>query len=140
MIKSKFSIQINAPKEKVWETLWNDETYRKWTAFFSEGSYAKSDWQEGSKIQFLTPDGSGMFSRIHKKIPNTQMTFQHLGEIKNGEEVPSAWVGGFESYFLEEKNGVTELTVEADTTEEYQQFFTDTFPKALQVVKQLSEN
>ena len=81
-----FKTNINAPKEKVWKILWDDKTYREWTSAFMEGSYAESDWKEGSKICFLAPGGSGMFSIIEKKIPNEQMTFKHLGEIKEGKE------------------------------------------------------
>lgn len=79
-----FSVAINAPREKVWETLWNDASYREWTAVFMEGSYAETDWNEGSKVSFLTPKGDGMFGIIQKKIPNVQMTFKHLGEVRNG--------------------------------------------------------
>src|SRR6187402_2241939 len=81
----KFNTSIKASREKVWQVLWNDETYRKWTAVFGEGSHAESDWNEGSEILFLGAGGSdGMFSVIETKIPNEQMIFRHLGEIKNG--------------------------------------------------------
>ncbi|MCU7549985.1 SRPBCC domain-containing protein [Chitinophagaceae bacterium LB-8] len=140
METTKFSIQINAPKEKVWQTLWSDDTYRQWTVVFHEGSYAKTDWKEGSSVQFLTPEGDGMYSRISKLIPNTQMTFEHQGEVKGGVEQPqSSWAGAKESYYLSENNGVTELTVEMDTVEEFIQYFKDIFPKALQLIKSLSE-
>ena len=86
MKKLNFSIEIKAPKEKVWRILWDDITYRKWTGAFSEGSYAVSDWEEGSKILFLSPNGEGMFSTIAKKIPNEFMSFKHLGMVKNGVE------------------------------------------------------
>jgi uncharacterized protein YndB with AHSA1/START domain len=140
MEKMKFSVQINAPKEKVWQTLWSDDSYRKWTAAFHEGSYAKGEWKEGNDIQFLIPEGDGMYSRIQKLVPNQQMTFEHLGEIKGGEKQPqSKWAGALESYYLTENNGITELTVETDLEDEYLQYFKDTFPKALQLVKELAE-
>ena len=60
--KIQFSIDINAPKEKVWHVLWNDAIYRKWTSVFSEGSKAVSDWKEGSKIHFLNENNYGMYS------------------------------------------------------------------------------
>lgn len=138
MEKLNFSIEINAPREKVWNVLWDDPTYRQWTAAFSEGSHAIGSWEEGSKIQFLDGKGSGMFSLIHKKIPNTEMTFRHLGEIKDGIEKESAWTGAMESYFLS-GNVKTELRVEIDTGTDFQQYFTETFPKALSIVKSLSE-
>lgn len=142
MTTETFNIQINAPKEIVWQVLWNDDTYRKWTAAFHEGSHAKSDWQEGSKVLFLGPEGDGMYSRIQKMVANEQMIFEHLGEIKGGEEQPqSSWAGAKESYYLSENNGATELRVELDISgaEAEAQYFRDTFPKALQVVKQISE-
>jgi len=137
-----FSTKINAPKEKVWETLWNDQSYRKWTTPFMEGSYAESDWNEGSKISFLTPSGDGMFSTIQKKTPPVEMVFKHIGEVKNGVEEIKDWGDASESYHLSETNGTTDLAVELkmDDSPEFEKYFTDTFPKALEIIKQLSEN
>src|SRR5687768_12593420 len=144
MKKEKFSIDIHAPREKVWKVLWDDETYRHWTSVFSAGSYAVSDWKEGSKIQFLSSDGNGMFSEIAKSRPPEFMSFRHLGVMKDGEEQhvdqeTENWVGALENYELKQKNGQTELTVEMDVTEDFQKYFQETFPKALEKVKELSE-
>ncbi|MEO7769072.1 MAG: SRPBCC domain-containing protein [Ferruginibacter sp.] len=139
MTTLKFPIKINASKEKVWNTLWNDSTYREWTAAFCEGSYAESDWKEGSKIQFLSPNGDGMFGVIEKKIPNEQMSFRHLGEIKKGVEEPKDWGAATENYYLQDSNGSTQLNVEMDSTPEMEQFLKNTFPKALEILKQVSE-
>ena len=145
MKRLNFSIQISASKEKVWNILWEDVTYRKWTSTFSEGSYAISDWKEGSKILFLSPNGEGMFSTIAKKIPYEFMSFKHLGTVKGGEEQTDneetkKWSGAMENYSLDDKNGVTELRVTMDITEDHEQYFKDTFPKALESVKALAEN
>src|ERR1700741_5235174 len=103
MTKLNFTIDIHASAAKVWQGLWNDETYRKWTSVFHEGSYAVSDWKEGSKIQFLSPEGSGMYSIIETNRPNEMMAFKHLGEVKNFEEQPpnketESWAGSKEIY------------------------------------------
>ena len=135
----QFSVEIKAPAARVWEMLWNDTSYRKWTSAFMEGSYAESDWNEGSKIKFLAPDGEGMFGIIKEKVPNVQMTFQHYGEIKNGIEEEKNWAGAIESYHLEEKNGTTELTVKLDTDGSLDEYFNKTFPKALGILKQIAE-
>ncbi len=145
MKKLHFSVQIKAPKEKIWKVLWDDITYRKWTGTFSEGSYAVTDWQEGSKVLFLSPGGEGMFSIIAQKVPNKFMSFKHLGTVKGGEEQPDTeetkkWSGAMENYSLDEKNGVTELAVTMDITEDHEQYFKETFPKALESVKNLAEN
>ncbi|MEO6254324.1 MAG: SRPBCC domain-containing protein [Ferruginibacter sp.] len=143
--KVNFSIDINAPKDKVWNSLWDDENYRSWTKAFSEGSYAVSDWNEGSKILFLDGKGSGMYSTIAKKMPNEEMSFRHIGEIKDGKEQPldektKAWSGGLETYTLKESGGVTTVNVELDVPRDFMEYFTTTFPKALLLVKDISEN
>jgi uncharacterized protein YndB with AHSA1/START domain len=59
MQKLNFSTTIDAPKEKVWQVLWDHDNYRKWTAPFCEGSYAETDSKEGSKVLFLSPARMG---------------------------------------------------------------------------------
>jgi uncharacterized protein YndB with AHSA1/START domain len=145
MTRKRFSSTIRAPRETVWNVLWEDQTYRKWTNVFSEGSYAVSDWKEGSKVQFLSQDGGGLFSTIDKLVPNEVMQFRHQGEIRNGQELPpndasSNWYGAMEIYNLADKGGETELTVEVDITEEHQEYFNQVFPKALDKVKELAES
>lgn len=139
MKKINFTTIIDANPEKVWSALWDDKNYRDWTSVFSEGSYAESDWKEGSRILFLSPRG-GMFSVIEKLVPQKEMVFKHMGEIKDGKEIPTDWAGAHESYYLNETNGMTELKAEMDATDEFAQFFKDTFPKALERVKQIAES
>lgn len=142
MEKLTFTTHINAPRERVWQVLWDDASYRAWTAVFHEGSHALSDWQEGSKILFLGPDGSsGMTSRIVKLILNDTMIFEHLGEVHQGvEDFTKGWAGAFEKYFLRvAPDGGTDLVTELDTTGEYASYFQETFPKALAKVKELAE-
>jgi uncharacterized protein YndB with AHSA1/START domain len=145
MEKINFSTSINATKEKVWSTLWDDATYRKWTSAFSPTSYADTDWKEGSKVLFLDGQGSGMVSRIEANRPNEFMSFKHLGEVKNHVEDTESdkvkgWAGAFENYTLKEADGITELIVEMDMNEEYKDMFMQMFPKALEQVKILSES
>ncbi|MBI2019869.1 SRPBCC domain-containing protein [Candidatus Daviesbacteria bacterium] len=141
MQKLSFSIEINAPAEKVWNILWEDATFTDWTSVFAEGSYAVSDWKEGSKIQFIDPnENAGMSSVIEKLVPNQFMSFRHITEIKDGQEQPpKEWSGAHENYTLEENEGITKLTVDLDTIDEYKEMFEDKFPKALERVKALSE-
>ena len=141
--KVNFSTGINAPKNKVWDILWNDETYRKWTSVFMEGSCAESDWNEGSKIHFTDGKGGGMYSIIEKKVPGKFMSFRHIGVVKDGAEQPvdesKGWSGSTENYTLHETDGKTALTVEIDVVENMMDYFTKTFPLALEQVKLLSE-
>ena len=140
MEKQEFKIEIDAPREKVWNTLWGDDSYRKWTSVFSEGSHAETDWEKGSKVLFLDGKGQGMVSTIADKKPNEFMSFKHLGEVKNGvEEMGKDWAGSEENYTLKTVNGKTELTVDMDVVDEFKDYFQKTFPKALDKVKELAE-
>lgn len=145
MEKMKFSININAPKEKVWQVLWEDASYRKWTSVFMEGSHAITDnWKEGSKVLFMDPKGNGMVSTVARNKPNEFMSFKHLGEVKDGVEDTSSdkvkgWSGAMENYTLKGANGKTELLVEMDVTDDFKDYFVNTWPKALDKVKELGE-
>lgn len=149
MEKINFSTSINAPKEKVWNALWEDANYRNWTAAFHEGSYAQTDnWKVGSKVLFLGPDGSGgsggMVSKVAANRPNEFMSFEHLGEVKNGVEDTTSdkvkvWAGAMENYTLSETGGKTMVAVELDIDAEYKDYFVKTWPVALQKLKELAE-
>jgi len=100
MERHQFKITINAPRERVWDILWNDNTYPQWTAAFCEGSRAESDWQKGSKILFLDGNNNGMVSTIIENTPNEFMSFKHMGEVKNGAEDTQSekvmqWAGAY---------------------------------------------
>ena len=72
------------------------------------------------------------------------MQFEHVGVIKDQKEDTESdevkkWAGAIESYTLKNVDGATELLVEMDMTEEYKDYFVNTWPKALDEVKTLSE-
>ena len=146
MEKLNFSIDINAPREKVWKTLWEDSSYRKWTSVFMEGSCFETDnWKEGSKVLFTDGKGSGMVSKVAVNKPNEYMSFEHLGEVKDGIEDTSSekvkiWAGSKENYTLNDAGGKTELTVDMDIAEDYKEMFQTMWPKAMEQIKVLSEN
>ena len=147
MEKMNFDISIKAIKEKVWDTLWQDASYSKWTSVFSESSYAVTDnWKEGTKVLFLDAKGSGMVSMVAENKPNTYMSIKHLGEVKDGiedttSELVQQWNGAMENYTLIETPGGTDLKIELEGNmpEEFKDFFLNTWPKALEKVKELAE-
>ncbi|TKC05584.1 SRPBCC domain-containing protein [Pedobacter polaris] len=145
----EFNIEINAPREKVWDVLFGEETYPLWTSAFGEGSRVETDWQKGSKALFLGSGNSGMVSKIADNVPNEYMSIEHLGMIKNGiedydsEEVKS-WAGAKENYTLTDLDGKTNLYIfmEMDESEKNKpmiDMFADMWPKALAKVKELAE-
>lgn len=148
MERLHFSIEISVPKERVWSTMLNDDTYRKWTEVFSPGSHFKGDWSEGSLMLFLAPgeDGSleGMVSRIKESRLHEHISIKHLGTIKNGVEDTESdevqeWVGALENYTLIENSGRTEVHIDLDSTDRFKKMFMDVWPKALQKLKELAE-
>lgn len=146
MQKQTFNTVIDALRERVWNILWDDVTYRQWTSAFSEGSQVQTDnWEKGSKVLFLDGKGSGMVATIEENIPNEYMSIKHLGEIKDGVEDTTSdkvkeWAGAHENYTLKNVDGKTELVVDMDMNEEWRSYFEKTWPIALEKIKELSEN
>ncbi len=145
MQKQQFTLELNASKEKVWDVLWNIDSYRSWTAAFSEGSTVQTDnWKKGTKVIFGDGKGSGMLAEIADNIPNEFMSFRHIGEVKDGVEDTTSdkvkeWAGALENYTLKEVDGKTLLTVEMDINDQWLNYFMETWPKALANIKQLAE-
>ena len=81
MERLHFSIDINAPREKVWNTMLEDQTYREWTSEFMPGSYYEGDWSQGSKITFLGPDEKGklggMVARVTENRRPERIAVEH---------------------------------------------------------------
>ncbi len=144
MEKLEFSIAINASPQKVWDIITGKDTYSQWTAPFSEGSCVETDWKKGSKALFLDGKGSGMVSEIVESIPGQFLSIHHLGEVKDGVEDPTTyqgeeWGNALENYSLKEVDGKTLWLVEMDMNEQYVQYMNDTWPIALNKVKELAE-
>lgn len=145
MEKLKFSIDINAPRNKVWHTLFDDATYPEWTSVFAPGSRAETDWKQGSKALFTDGKGNGMVSRIAESRPDEYLSIEHLGMIKDGKEDTTSdevknWGGARENYTLNDNGGRTELKIDMDSAEEYKDYFEKTWPEALNKVKEISES
>ncbi len=148
MVVLKFNISINATAEKVYNTMINKDTYGQWTAEFAPGSDFKGSWEKGSKIVFGAPgengEMSGMVSRIKENIPAKFISIEHLGIMKDGKEITAGpevegWAGATENYTFTEKNGTTVVAVSMDSNKEYEEYFSETWPKALKKLKELCE-
>lgn len=146
MIRKQYSTTINAPRERVWDTLWGDRFYIEWTSAFSEGSKVETDWKEGSRVLFLNAENEGMVARIEEKKAPEKMAFKHLGMIdKDGKEdmeseKVKAWSGAEEIYLLTENGKTTELVVKMDLDEGQEDYFDKAWPKAFEKLKNLAEN
>ena len=138
----QFSIEIEAPREKVWQTLWEDKTFRDWGNIIDEGQYMVGEIAEGSVVQFISSEnGLGVTSVIEKLIPHEYIAFKQVADTADSgkEERDKEWTGGTESFELIEKNNSTNLTVKIDVPPGLEEIFKDRFPKALERVKILAE-
>ena len=156
MKKLQFKVSINAPVTKIYDLMLginSKSTYEQWTALFNATSTFEGSWDKGSKILFVGVDEKGekggMVSRIVENIPKRFVSIQHYGlyqadkEITEGPEVEK-WANGFENYTFEENNGSdsyrgTTVTVDLDTTEDFLDYMNQTYPKALDKLKELCE-
>ncbi len=153
MLKKKLqlNVKINAPVNKVYDSMLgisNKSTYEQWTALFNPTSTYEGSWNKGSKMLFVGTDEKGekggMVSEIIDNILNQFISIRHYGlvkanvEITEGPEVEK-WANGFENYTFLENNGTTTVTVDLDLTEDFLDYFNETYPKALDKLKEICE-
>lgn len=138
----EFTIAIQAPREAVWDTLWQDETFREWAGIIDPGTYMVGTLKEGNEIQFISAEnGYGVTSLVEKVREGEFLLLKHRADTQDtGKQLrEEEWTGGEESYSLTEKDTVTTLTAAFDVPQEMKAYFTDTYPKALERVKVLAE-
>lgn len=142
MKEMQFIIEIHAPKEMVWDTLWQDETFRQWASIIDPETYMVGDLKEGNEIQFISSSsGYGVTSLVEKLTPGEFLLLRHHADTQGSgkRERAQEWTGGEESYSLVEKDGTTTLTVAFDVPPELEEYFKVNYPKALEQVKVLAE-
>lgn len=149
MQKLHFAIDIDAPVHVVWNTMLTDETYREWTSVFHQGSYYEGSWEAGNTIRFLGPneDGSegGMIATVVENRTNEFLSLEYLGQIVDGvddttSELAKKFIGSHENYTFSESGGVTSVTVDIDSDDEFADMFTEAWPKALTKLKEIAES
>ncbi|MBI5010375.1 MAG: SRPBCC domain-containing protein [Bacteroidia bacterium] len=143
-----FETLINSPVDRVYETMLREDTYKSWTSVFNSDSRYEGSWKKGSKIVFIGTDSNGntggMVSRIKENLQNKFVSIEHLGIVKNGNEIMSGsdvdeWKGALENYSFKAKGDNTLLSVDIDSNKEFKSYFSDTWPKALSKLKSICE-
>jgi uncharacterized protein YndB with AHSA1/START domain len=138
----EFTIEIHAPKERVWSVLWEDATFRDWSGLIDEGTYMQGELGEGQEVQFISePSGYGVTSLVTRLIPNEFVSFKQMQDTKDsGEAVrQEEWTGGEESYSLSEHDGITTLTERTDIPPQLEEIMKERIPKALARIKEIAE-
>lgn len=142
--KIVFEQEIKASAETVWNKMWDKKSYTDWTTPFCAGTYFTGEIELGSRIHFIAPSFDGMYSDVFYLIPNKLIIFKHIGNLKDLKELSidaeaERWTGSFETYKLNEVDGVTTVTAEIDCVPEYIDYMNEKFPLALQELKKISE-
>ena len=128
----KYSIEIAAAPQKVWEIMLNPTTYQEWVNVSWPGAYYEGNWKKGENVRFLSPGQGGTLANLVECKPAEHILAKHIAVITSkgteDRESPEAktWIGTTEAYTFKNKNGKTELTVEMETTPEWESMF----PKA----------
>ena len=142
MKELQYSIKIDASREKVWNTLWQDETFRIWASVIDPETYMVGELKEGNEIQFISAaNGYGVTSLVEKLIDGEYLLLQHQADTQNTgkDEREKQWTGGTESYKLVEEGGTTTLIAGCDVPPEMEEYFNETYPKAIEKIKELAE-
>jgi uncharacterized protein YndB with AHSA1/START domain len=142
MKEMQFSVEIKAAKEQVWDTLWQDETFREWAGIIDPGTYMAGELKEGNEVQFISSvNGYGVTSLVEKLVAGEFLLLKHRADTQEDgkQERENEWTGGKESYSLATKDGTTTLTVAFDVPLELEEEFKASYPKALKRIKVLAE-
>lgn len=139
-----FTITINAPMKKVWDTMLGIETYKKWTSAAWPGSYYEGEWKEGETLFFFGPDKSGTKARLVEHRPYVYTKAEHIACLDKGKEdteseIAKVWIGSTESYAFTEKDGHTTLDVTMHVTSGWADMFKKDWPKAMNKLKEICE-
>jgi hypothetical protein len=141
----QFTAEINAPAAAVWRHMTSPESYKVWTSAFAEGSHFEGAWTQGSRIRFLAPSGDGMVAEIAESRENAFLSIRHLGFIAQGvedttSEAVRAWAPAYENYTLHSSPEGTRIVVDQDVAAEWAEYLNEAWPKALVLLKGLSES
>src|SRR5690606_13611017 len=94
--------------------------------------------KRGERVRFLDPNNHGMESTIDSLIENREIIFHHLYELESGNKGRD--LGNmYETYSLDEQNGVTILSLRSDMPEEYCSEMEAATKKAVHLIKELAE-
>jgi len=146
MEKLVFTIDINAGKQKVWETMLQRDTYKEWVSAGWPGSDYVGNWEHGQDIRFMGASGEGTKATLVECKPFEYVLARHVAVLLAGgaedstSDLAKGWIGTTESYSFAERNGKTTVTVEIHTNPEWAEMFNEGWPAAVQKLKEICEN
>lgn len=143
-----FEKEMAAPPSVVYDVMIGEDSYRQWTKVFNETSHFIGNWQKGCEILFVGVDANGeqggMVSFIKENMPSKFISIEHRGMLKGDDKILEGpevepWKGGLENYHFIPTTEGCKLRIEMDANDDFKSYFEETWPKALDVLKQLTE-
>jgi uncharacterized protein YndB with AHSA1/START domain len=141
----EFSIDIAVPVARVWDCMFDPQSYRDWTRAFAEGSYFEGVWAAGHRLRFLDPRGFGMEAIVDECVLHERLSLRLVAEIRNGKPLADSWLQrepAHERYVFDAlPGGDTHLVIQLQSWDDgLTHFLQDTWPKALLRLKALAES
>jgi uncharacterized protein YndB with AHSA1/START domain len=129
------SIEIDAPIEKVYEVLTNPQLVRGWASAFSEGTYAETDWQPGSTVEWKDMNGNvGAKGVVIENEPLRRIMVAYYDDVKDG---PPSQPGQYKEVYLVQPG---RLDIKAGTLAEGDiKVHEPLWDKAIRLIKELAE-
>lgn len=150
MKKMTYSVKINKDADSVYRMMLgldDVQTYNNWTSAFNPTSTFNGSWEKGSRIFFVGTNAEGkqegMVTDVMANDPAKFVSLRHIGVLKDGKEITSGpevegWAGCMEEYRFTEQDGVTTVSVDVDVNEPYLDYFNETYPKALDRLRDMA--
>jgi uncharacterized protein YndB with AHSA1/START domain len=139
------TIEIKAPKEKVWEVLLTPKHFTEWAKEFCPDSEMKADWKMGGTVFYTDDQGRGLKGTVVEFKPNEIVTVKYDNAMDAFKEAPGheeseKWRGCKETYKLSEKNKATHFSLASEVpTKEFYDMLDQAWDKSLLIIKRLAE-
>ena len=141
-----FTITIDAPRSKVWQTMFAPASYKEWVNVSWPGARYIGEWKKDASIRFVGGDEQGgTLATIVDLKPNELVLARHVAVLNadasedRDSELARGWIGTTERYAFTDESGKTRLNVDIVTSAAWESMFSDGWPAALIKLKELCE-
>ena len=141
-----YSININKPRDFVFNKMIDKSVYPGWAKAWGEGMTYEGEWKQGEHISFYDNTQGGTKVLIEKFVPNETIEMKHIAminpqliEVPLTDDVMRKWIGSQENYYfieLSDTETKVEITMIADEAFEAMM---DAWTKALELLKEICE-
>ncbi len=141
-----YSIEIAAPRERVWACFTDPGLYNQWANAFSSESQFVGSWEPGSTMLFWDPNMGGTKAVLDVVDAPSKIVARHIGLVDKEQnddpdnEMADKWVGSVETYDFEVTDKGTLFTVTTETDAFFKAMFDDMWTRGLESLKTLAES